>query len=67
MNRDNLGTCLAAAFVALALTGWAGVAWYLANVQAEVWQREGVQITTWEVFCGAKPVERSVTLKPAKE
>ncbi len=35
--------------------------WYRAGVQAEVYRREGIEVTQWEVFCGAKPAERTIT------
>jgi hypothetical protein len=44
-----------------------GCAWryYTSSVQADVYRRQGVEMTTWEVFLGAKPVERPVTIKGA--
>lgn len=38
--------------------------WYSAKAQAEVWQRQGYDITAEEVFWGAKPMldKASVTL-----
>mgnify|MGYP000087141963 CR=1 FL=1 len=40
--------------------------YYTASVQADVYRRQGVEMTTWEVFLGAKPVERPVTIKGAQ-
>ncbi len=56
---------------ALILVGFSAVilaivgipAYYRASVQAEVYRREGIQMSTWEVLWGAKPAERSVILK----
>jgi hypothetical protein len=38
------------------------VKWYRAGVQVEVWKREGIEMTQWEVFMGAKPLERNVRI-----
>jgi hypothetical protein len=38
-------------------------AWYKAKVQADVYRRQGVEMTTWEVMLGAKPIERSINIK----
>jgi hypothetical protein len=40
-----------------------GVHWYRSAVQAEVYHRQGVEMTTWEVFVGAKPAERTINIK----
>ena len=32
--------------------------WYRAGVQQEVWNREGIHMTRWEVFTGATPASR---------
>lgn len=40
--------------------------WYGATVQAAVYRRQGVEMSTWEVMCGAKPVERSFRMAPEK-
>jgi hypothetical protein len=34
--------------------------WYRAGVQADVWRRQGAEMSTWEVFLGAKPIIRGV-------
>ncbi len=43
-----------------------GVRYYKAETQAEVYRREGIQMSTWEVLMGAKPAERSVIIKDGK-
>lgn len=50
---------VAGLFVVLAL-GSALHAWWRASTQQAVWAREGVHLTTWEVFMGAKPAERVI-------
>lgn len=35
-----------------------GIAYYKAGVQKEVWDREGVHLSQWEVMMGAHPMER---------
>jgi hypothetical protein len=43
------------------------VSWYRAGVQQEVWHRQGVRMTQWEVFWGAKPVERYIVPAPERK
>lgn len=40
-----------------------GAGWYRAGVQAEVYRRQGVEMSTWEVFTGAKPAERTIHVR----
>lgn len=49
--------------VALLIAAGVGWAWYTSKVQADVYRRQGVEMSTWEVFIGAKPAERTVNLK----
>lgn len=44
----------------MAIIGAPMFAWYKAGLQQEVYRRQGVEMTQWEVFMGAKPVERYV-------
>lgn len=44
----------------------AGIGWYRAGVQAEVYCREGIYMTQWEVFVGAKPAERTININEEK-
>ena len=37
--------------------------WYQASVQRDVYERQGVSMTTWEVFIGVKPIERTINIK----
>lgn len=37
--------------------------WYVAGVQVEVYRRQGITMTRWEVFVGAEPAERVVQVK----
>jgi hypothetical protein len=61
MTREERGVVGFGCFVFAALTLFAaGVFWYRAKIQRDVYERQGVHMTTWEVFCGAKPVERYV-------
>jgi hypothetical protein len=66
MKMPRLFTIEAAAVLAII----AGIilapmaAWYKAGVQVEVYRRQGVEMTTWEVFMGAKPVERYLKETP---
>lgn len=51
------------AFVALVMfmvSVGLGASWYRAEAQRKVYERQGVQMTTWEIMLGAKPVERYI-------
>lgn len=37
--------------------------WYSAGLQVEVYHRNGIEISQWEVWNGAKPPERIIHLK----
>lgn len=46
------------------LMGIGGCNHYLRAVaQRNVWAREGIELTIWEVFLGAKPAEKLITIK----
>jgi len=63
-KSDTFGYCVVALFIVaiLILAGW--FKWYRAEVQADLWRREGIQISTWEVMMGAKPAQRLIEVKP---
>lgn len=62
-NRDTIYFSLVVAgFVLIVILGIWGH-WYRAGLQAEVYRREGIEMTQWEVFMGSKPAERSINLK----
>lgn len=42
------------------IVGAAAWGWYKAGIQQEVYRRQGVEMSRWEVYLGAKPVERYV-------
>lgn len=52
---------LAAVFLVIA--GSLSASWYFAAAQAAVYRREGIEMSTWEVFIGCKPAERSIIIK----
>lgn len=66
--RENAGPLLLVGLMVLAVLAFAAlmvaVEWYRAGLQAGVYQRQGVEMTTWEVFMGAKPAERTINIKP---
>lgn len=37
-----------------------------ASIQVGVYKRQGVEMSTWEVLMGAKPVERVIVAPPEK-
>ncbi len=45
---------------------YASVSWYHAKLQSEVYRRQGIEISQWEVFCGVEPAERVVQIKESK-
>lgn len=48
-------------FLIFSLT--AGCGWINAGAQRDVYARQGIEMTRWEVFCGAKPPEQNVNLR----
>ena len=48
-----------AAIAAVCLAGFLAWGWYAAGVQRDVWARQGCSMSQWEVFMGAKPIERN--------
>lgn len=57
-NRNYLLVWILSVLVVIGIL--LGCNWYSASVKASVWRRQGVDITTWEVFVGATPVERKL-------
>jgi hypothetical protein len=45
-------------FVLILLLAALGIEWFIAGVRARAWQREGADITQWEVFWGTIPIDR---------
>ena len=60
MSDDLKGFLVFGAVGAVALSLAFGVAWYSAGLQCAVYERQGVHMTQWEVFCGAKPIVRQL-------
>jgi hypothetical protein len=46
--------------LALFVTGAFGLCWYQAGLQQEVYKRQGCEMTQWEVFMGAEPIDRQM-------
>ena len=61
MDRElaTMISCIVA-FLIVVLSIAAGISWYAAGVQQRVWARQGVEMTQWEVFCGADPIVRNM-------
>lgn len=53
---------VAMALIAIPVLGWQ---WYSAGVASRVLQRQGVQVTQWEVFVGAPIIDRNIRLEQA--
>ncbi len=60
---DGCAVVVVIAFFALVALVCLGARWYKASCQAEVYQREGIEISTWEVLWGAKPAEQTIHVK----
>jgi hypothetical protein len=62
--KDKSLTMMFVALIIVAVVGIIGgpilFKWYAAGVQVAVYERQGVHMTRWEVFVGAKPIVRSV-------
>ena len=67
MNNDDKAGCIVNLFVLLLLAililGSSFWSWYKAGIQSDLWKREGIEITQWEVFLGAKPAQRLIEIK----
>lgn len=61
--RENLLFLMGCTFALAMIFATAWFHWYRCGIQADVWQREGITVTQWEVFMGAKPMERTINLK----
>lgn len=33
------------------------ISWYASGIQQQVWERQGIHLTHWEVFMGAHPAK----------
>lgn len=62
-NNDPGGTVLILFCAMLIIFGILGGRWYTCHVQACVYQREGIEMSTWEFFIGCKPAERTINVK----
>jgi hypothetical protein len=58
--KDNMPLIFISAIGLLFLFLGISMSWLQAAVQVDVYRRQGVEMTTFEVFMGAKPVERYV-------
>lgn len=60
MNHDDWVTLrMVLLLAALVICGVTGAKWYAAGIQRDVYARQGCRMTRWEVFCGAKPIDRN--------
>ena len=63
-SKDGCVTILVYAVVlALILIPVGLWSWYRAGVQVDIYKRQGIQITRWEVFIGAKPAESVIQIR----
>jgi len=40
--------------------------WARCGVQSNIYHREGIEISQWEIFFGGKPQEQNINLKESK-
>lgn len=70
MSRYERPGCVMAASVAtvggilLLACAWG---WYRAGVQKRVYDRQGIQMTQWEVFVGAEPAQKNIHIIPSEK
>ncbi len=59
-NKEESWTTvfILAAILLVVGVGALGFRWYKAGVQQEVYRRQGCEMSRWEVFMGARPIER---------
>lgn len=62
-SQDGCTAIMSIAFLLAVFVGGGCWAWYRAGVQVEVYQRQGIEMTQWEVFVGAKTAERTINIK----
>ena len=67
MYSDSRIISSSAALFIAALAGFAAFAWYQAGVQADVYRRQGVEMTQWEVLIGCQPAERQIHFEKLEE
>jgi hypothetical protein len=64
VTSDSNDGCIMLVLLALAIVVLLGIGiavdWYHAGVQQQVWERQGVHMSRWEVFMGAKPIVRQI-------
>jgi hypothetical protein len=60
MDKDVFIAGILVALMVLVLGSAASWGWYQAGVQQEVYERQGIKMTRWEVFIGAKPAVKVV-------
>lgn len=62
-KQDVTGAVIIIIFFSIICLFLVGLRYYRAGLQAEVCKRQGIEMTTWELFMGVKPIERSVIIK----
>lgn len=62
-DAANIALLLFAVLVVIALCL---IPVYRANLQADAYHRQGINISTWEVFMGVKPAETVIQIKETK-
>ncbi len=63
MNDENHVRFFGFVIFSLIIAAITAAYWYGAGVQARVYKRQGIEMSQWEVFMGAKPAERTINIK----
>lgn len=62
-DKDGCANLVAIAVCAFLFFGSLGFRGCEAVTQANVYRREGIEMSTWEVFIGCRPAERTINVK----
>lgn len=60
---EGIVAVLSCAALALVIAGSLAMRGCSAAAQAAVYRREGIEMSTWEVFIGCRPAERTINVK----
>lgn len=62
-KSELLVSLLSLAALLAVVAGGLAISWYRAGVQVGIYQRQGIVMSQWEVFCGARPAESVIQIK----
>ncbi len=65
-HQSKFSGCGPLLFGLLAVVIFVGWKWVIAGHQADIYHRQGIEISQWEVFVGVRPNEVVIQTKEAK-